>query len=106
MTLSVGVRHNGGPPLDDLVPLDGIYSLTIAEASARTGLSRSRLYRFLDAGQLRSFKVGKQRLIIAQSLRQLLGELVASPEGAPSSPPRRPGGRFASAKENNEYAGG
>ena len=97
MTLSIG--HNGGPPLDDLVPLDGIYSLTIAEASARTGLSRSRLYRFLDAGRLRSFKVGKQRLIIAQSLRKLLGELVASPEGAPSSPPRRQGGRFASHKQ-------
>jgi len=104
MTLSIG--HNGGPPLDDLEPLNGIYSLTIAEANKRTGLSRSRLYRFLDAGRLRSFKVGKQRLIIAQSLRQLLGELVASPEGAPSSPPRRPGGRFATPKENNENAGG
>ena len=106
MTLSVGIGHNDGPPLDDLEPLDGIYSLTIADASKRTGLSRSRLYRFLDAERLRSFKVGKQRLIIAQSLRQLLAELAASPERAPLSPSRRPGGRFKpSPKENDENAG-
>ena len=106
MTPSCGLGHNGGLLLDDLEPLVGIYSLTISEASKRTGLSRSRIYRYLDAGRLRSFKVGKARLIIAQSLRQLLAELAAGPEGALPFPPRRPGGRFApSPKENDENAG-
>ena len=105
MTLSVGIGHNGGPPLNDLEPLVGIYSLTINDASKRTGISRSRIYRFLDAGRLRSFKVGKARLIIAQSLVQLLAELAAGPEGALPLP-RHPGGRFApSPKEKDENAG-
>ena len=91
--MSLSIETDGGPLLDDLAPLDGIYSLTINDASKRTGLSRSRIYRYLDAGRLRSFKVGKARLVIAQSLRQLLAELAASPEGAPRY--RHAGGRFA-----------
>jgi excisionase family DNA binding protein len=107
MTPSCGFGHNGGPLLDDLEPLAGVFSLTINQATKRTGLSRSRIYRYLDAGRLRSFKVGKARLIIAESLRQLLTELATPPpEGAPPLPPRRPGGRFApSPKENDENAG-
>ena len=107
MTPSCGLGHNGGSLLDDLAPLDGVYSLTIAEATKRTGLSRSRLYRFLDAGRLRSLKVGKQRLLIAQSLRQLLSELAAGAEAAAAPRLRRRGSRFApSAKENTTPSSG
>jgi excisionase family DNA binding protein len=97
-TLILG--HNGGPPLDDdLTPLEGVYSLTISDASRRTGLSRSRIYRYLDAQRLRSFKVGKARLILARSLVQLLRELAESPEGAPRY--RHAGGRFAPSPKAN-----
>src|SRR5215469_16090637 len=106
MTPSCGLGHNGGSLLDDLAPLDGVYSLTIAEATKRTGLSRSRLYRFLDAGRLRSLKVGKQRLLIAQSLRQLLSELAGGAEDT-AAPRARRGNRFApSAKQNTTPSNG
>ena len=68
MTLPIG--HNGGPPLDDLEVLAGIYSLTIARTSEVTGWSRSRIYLYFDAERLRTYRQGKQRLIIAQSLAE------------------------------------
>ena len=101
MTASCGSgQNNPGSPLDDdLAWLDGIHSLTIKEVRRRTGLSRSRIYRYLDAKRLRSFKADKARLILAQSLRQLLGELAASEDDAPRY--RHAGGRFAPPSNEN-----
>src|SRR5215471_987116 len=93
MSTIPGLGDNGGPLVDDLALLDNVFSMTIAKTSEVTGLSRSRIYRYLDGGRLRSYKSGKARLILARSLVQLLRELAASPEDTPRY--RHSGGRFA-----------
>lgn len=41
-------------------------------AARRTGLSRTTLYRLMDAGELRFVKIGARRLIPEDALRDLL----------------------------------
>ena len=89
---SCGLGHNGGPLFHDLTPLDDVVSMTISQASKPTGLSRSKIYRLLNEKQLRNYKVGKARLILTQSLRELITELATSGE-PPARLPQR-GGRF------------
>jgi hypothetical protein len=45
---------------------------TIRMASDFSGIGRSGLYRFMDAGRLKSLKVGKRRLVDVASLLELL----------------------------------
>ena len=49
-------------------------SYTVAEAVAATGLSRSRIYELIKAGDLPDRKVGPRRVIPASALRRLVGE--------------------------------
>jgi excisionase family DNA binding protein len=53
------------PKLDPL-------SVTVRQACAVTGLSRSMIYNLIGDGKLHSFKVGRRRLITYASLRGLL----------------------------------
>ena len=44
----------------------------IPDAVRVSGLGRTTLYRLMNAGKLRSIQVGGRRLIVAESLRELL----------------------------------
>lgn len=50
----------------------GKLAYTIKEATAALGLSRSKLYILMGSGELRSFQVGKRRLIPADALQKLM----------------------------------
>ncbi|PZU27393.1 MAG: ethanolamine utilization protein EutA [Stenotrophomonas sp.] len=47
-------------------------SYTTDEACASTGLNRNALYRAMNAGQLKTFKVGKRRMVSARALREFI----------------------------------
>jgi excisionase family DNA binding protein len=47
-------------------------SYTTDEACAVTGLNRNALYRAMAANQLRTFKVGKRRMVSARALREFI----------------------------------
>jgi excisionase family DNA binding protein len=55
-----------------LSTLDEKRALRVKDASALYGLSRSTLYVLMDAGKLRSVKIGGRRLIPRDALESLL----------------------------------
>ncbi len=48
---------------------------TVEEAEKVSGLSRSRIYRDIKAGDLKSFTVGRRRMISEQALRDRIAKL-------------------------------
>ncbi|NYH94541.1 helix-turn-helix domain-containing protein [Novosphingobium marinum] len=48
-------------------------TVSISKAAELTSLHRATLYRAMESGKLRSFKVGSRRLIDVQSLREFVG---------------------------------
>jgi len=60
------------------LPLSG---LSVPEVMSSTGLSRQTVYREINSGRLRSFKVGKRRLVspaaLADWVRRLEREAAA-----------------------------
>ena len=57
--------HECGPPLEPL-------TVRIATAVRLTGISRSRLYELIQAGDLETVKLGRLTLIPFASLRALV----------------------------------
>jgi len=55
-------------------PLGARISVSIEDAATLTGLSRSRIYELIDAGQVRSIHIGRRHLVLVSSLHELLGE--------------------------------
>ena len=53
--------------------------LGIDEAAALLGLGRSRLYNELQAGRLRSIKVGRRRLVPAAAISEFVGQAAEAP---------------------------
>lgn len=51
---------------------DDVVATSIKNAARITSLSRSRIYQLLDAGKLRSVRVGKRRLVLMESIYALL----------------------------------
>ena len=49
--------------------------LTIPQAAAAIGIGRSHIYQMLARGQLEAVKVGRRRLIIAQSVKDFVASL-------------------------------
>jgi excisionase family DNA binding protein len=47
---------------------DERYAISIDEAARRSGLSRSKVYEALKAGDLKSLKIGARRLIMIDEL--------------------------------------
>lgn len=47
-------------------------SYTTDEACAVTGLNRNAFYRAMAANQLKTFKVGKRRMVSARALREFI----------------------------------
>lgn len=50
-------------------------ALTIVEAKARAGCSRSMIYQEIQAGRLRARKLGRRTLILAADLSSWLANL-------------------------------
>ena len=64
-----------------------IITATIPEFRRLSGISRSRIYELLDAGELESVYIGARRLVLIASYRQLIErQRVVAPPPAPSSP--------------------
>ena len=47
-------------------------SYNVDEALAATGLNRNALYRAISANQIKTFKVGKRRMVSARALREFI----------------------------------
>ena len=47
-------------------------TVRVREAAATTGVCRSKLFAMIATGELKSVKVGRARLILRESLDQLL----------------------------------
>jgi excisionase family DNA binding protein len=53
-------------------------AVEINEAARLLSVSRSQVYVWLEAGQLRSIKAGRRRLVPMDALRELLARLEAA----------------------------
>lgn len=53
------------------------YALTIENAARYSGLSRSRIYELMAAGDLNWFKVGSRRMILTEVLKSYLDRVAA-----------------------------
>lgn len=54
------------------------YALTIDNAARFSGLSRSRIYELMGAGDLKSFKVGNRRMIMLDDMKAFLDQAAHS----------------------------
>jgi predicted DNA-binding transcriptional regulator AlpA len=52
--------------------MDNVITATIPEFCRISGISRARVYEMLAAGQLESVVIGRRRLIVLESYRQLI----------------------------------
>jgi excisionase family DNA binding protein len=61
-------------------PCNGLAeALSVAEAAARTGVSRTFLYEHIASGELPTVKLGKRRLVRVAALRAWLERLECKP---------------------------
>lgn len=62
------------PPNDDreALPIEPL-TVRISVAVKLTGISRSRLYELIGAGQIETIKVGRSTLVLYRSLKRLIG---------------------------------
>ena len=67
--------------MENVIPLRERVSVTVQVAAAFTGISRSRLYEMLKAGDIEGCMVSGRRLVKVQSLLRLLGENVKAEPG-------------------------
>jgi hypothetical protein len=71
------------------IPFRDRISCTIPEASAATGLSRSKLYQEIAVGRIETSKVGGRTLVIVSSLEKLIATGSPLPVPDTGAPPRR-----------------
>jgi excisionase family DNA binding protein len=50
-------------------------TMSITDAMSATGIGKTMLYSLLSDGSLRSIKLGKRRLIICESLHELIADM-------------------------------
>ncbi|MBB5343168.1 excisionase family DNA-binding protein [Tunturibacter empetritectus] len=50
-------------------------TISVDEAMSATGIGKTMLYELLGDGSLRSIKLGKKRLIIVESLHELIASM-------------------------------
>jgi hypothetical protein len=71
-----------------------IITATLREFRRLSGISRSRIYELLDAGELDSVYIGARRLVIIDSYRRLIERQRAAPKpAAPAGNDARAGSR-------------
>jgi len=71
--------------------LGEVLSVSVEGAFKLTGFSKPMIYRLLNDGKLRSFKIGKRRFIDARSLREYVAEQQAAADAAPPPGPGKDG---------------
>lgn len=60
-------------PLEKVVPTQkDRLSYTVEEAVSATGLNRNAFYRAMSANELRTFKVGRRRMVSAKALQEFI----------------------------------
>src|SRR4051812_14502718 len=64
------VNHFGRRAMD--IPFDQRVTCTIEEALQATGLGRTKLYEQIAEGRVLTTSVGRRRLVIVRSLKELL----------------------------------
>jgi hypothetical protein len=60
--------------MSDGLPLDQRVSLTIAATSQFTGCALSMIYEYLNDGRLQSYRLGRRRYILVDSVLKLIAE--------------------------------
>lgn len=55
------------------------YAFTIDDAVRFSGLSRSRIYDLIGAGELETFKVGKRTMILAGVMKSFIDQAAGVP---------------------------
>jgi excisionase family DNA binding protein len=68
---------------------DRVISASINEFCVLSGLGRTKVYELLDAGELRSIHVGKRRLVLIDSYRELIKRQEAAGQERSEGRPRR-----------------
>ena len=63
-------RRRAGRP--ERRPDDGVVAYDVAEVLRRLGVTRPTIYRFLNSGELRSFRLGTRRLVSADALADFI----------------------------------
>ncbi|HEX4105800.1 MAG TPA: helix-turn-helix domain-containing protein [Rhizomicrobium sp.] len=61
------------------IPFPERVTCTVPEALRVTGLGRTKLYELIGQGSLRTFKIGRRRLIVVESLLALVPSDSTSP---------------------------
>ncbi len=65
-----------------------IITATIPEFRRLTGISRSRTYELLEAGEIESIHIGSRRLILMESFHRLIERRRAAAQTVASQAPR------------------
>jgi excisionase family DNA binding protein len=68
-TPTSGVSADDAPEVAPIEPL----TVRLAVAVRLTGISRSKLYELIAAGQIETVKVGRSTLVLYRSLKRLTG---------------------------------
>ena len=66
------VQHRHGARADDTVPESNSLAFCVEEAARLIGVSRATLYVLISAGELRTIKIRKRRLVPRDALLELL----------------------------------
>ena len=60
------------PPLQKPLPPIERAAFTVADAAKYSAISKTQLYRYMDAGLVRFAQIGQRRLVLRESLDKLL----------------------------------
>jgi excisionase family DNA binding protein len=64
------------------LPIPERFGVTVATAAAFVGISRSRIYELLAAGELDGRIIGGRRIVVVDSLMRMIGEAPPAKRGA------------------------
>ncbi|PNE11947.1 MAG: hypothetical protein CR217_06075 [Beijerinckiaceae bacterium] len=68
------------PPLQKPLPVEERAAFTVGDAVRYSSISKTTLYRLMDRGIIQFAQFGQRRLILRQSLDQLLTPTPQSPQ--------------------------
>ncbi len=66
----------------DMEKINMLFSLSIEQARATTGLGRTKIYQLINSGELKARKIGKRTIILKDDLEAFLARLEVYPTNA------------------------
>jgi excisionase family DNA binding protein len=60
------------PPMQKPLPVQERAAFTVGDACLYTSISKTRIYRYMDTGQLRFKKLGQRRVLLREDLDLLI----------------------------------